>query len=349
MAAKSEDGSSRLLNNPYPTNELPPISAAAAAGLTVLYTIFYIAPFYISPTLRSTTLSNRNNPAVIKARIRAVGLTCLLCTAINVLVFIKHSSTPQDILRLFGVYPVHLLDTARCILLVAILFVGPLFEAGIVEGYWRYWPSWSYIKDTVYDDWQGWRNIVIGPASEELVFRSLAIPLFLLAKSSPVYITFVSPLIFGLAHLHHLHEFIISQQKLHTSYIKTALTPGILIPGLIRVTFMFTYTSLFGFFVAFVYLRTGNLWSCIAAHAFCNAIGLPRFFGRLGKGLDKAAARDGDASIQGVADEIKAGRDDEDLGIEWTVVYYILLCVGAYAFKRLLWPLTDSDMALAVF
>lgn len=101
--------------------------------------------------------------------------------------------------------------------------------------------------------------------------------------------------------------------------------------------------------MAFVYLRTGNLWSCIAAHAFCNAIGLPRFFGRLGKGLDKAAARDGDASIQGVADEIKAGRDDEDLGIEWTVVYYILLCVGAYAFKRLLWPLTDSDMALAVF
>lgn len=153
-----------------------------AAGLTVLYTILYIAPFYISPTLRSTTLSNRNNPTVIKARIRAVGLTCLLCTAINVLVFIKHGSTPQDILRLFGIYPVHLLDTARCILLVAILFAGPLFEAGIVEGYWRYWHSWSYIKDAVYDDWQGWRNIVIGPASEELVFRSLAIPLFLLAK-----------------------------------------------------------------------------------------------------------------------------------------------------------------------
>lgn len=131
--------------------------------------------------------------------------------------------------------------------------------------------------------------------------------------------------------------------------MKTALTPGVLIPGLIRVLFMFTYTSLFGFFEAFVYLRTGNLWSCVAAHAFCNAMGLPRFLGRVGKGLGKAAARDEDANMQGVADEMAARRDDEDLGIEWTVIYYILLCIGAYAFKTLLWPLTDSDMALAVF
>lgn len=155
----------------------------AAAGLTVLYTILYIAPFYLSPTLKSTPLTNRNNPSVIKARIRAVGVTCIVCTAINILVLAgQFGASTADVLRLLGVYPVHLTDVARCVLLVAILFIGPLFEAGIVEGHWRNWLRLSFFKEAVYDDWQGWRNIVIGPASEELVFRSLAIPLFLLAK-----------------------------------------------------------------------------------------------------------------------------------------------------------------------
>ena len=94
----------------------------------------------------------------------------------------KGDATPYQVLRSFGLYPVHIIDVLRCLLLVAILFVGPLFEFGLVEGNWRLWFSPSYAKEAVWDDWQGLRNIVIGPASEELVFRSLAIPLFLLAK-----------------------------------------------------------------------------------------------------------------------------------------------------------------------
>lgn len=112
---------------------------------------------------------------------------------------------------------------------------------------------------------------------------------------------------------------------------------------------MFAYTSLFGFFEAFVYLRTGNLWSCIAAHAFCNSMGLPRFFGRVGKGLGKAANPKDTANLHGLQADFTAGSDEQDLGIEWTVVYYFLLCIGAYAFKALLFPLTESDMALANF
>lgn len=163
-----------------------PLPLSAAAGLTILYTILYIAPFYLSPTLRSTPLSSRNHPAVIRARIRAVGVTCLVCTAITILVltsvrFDDGASSPADVARLLGVYPVHLIDVGKCLLLVGILFLGPLFEAGVVEGNWRDWLRPSFYKEVVYDDWQGWRNIVVGPASEELVFRSLAIPLFLMA------------------------------------------------------------------------------------------------------------------------------------------------------------------------
>jgi len=153
--------------------------------------VLYIAPFYLSKTLRSTPLSNRNDPVVIKARARAVGLTCLACAAISILVLVnKGGSTPYQILRSFGLYPVHIVDVLRCLLLVAILFVGPLFEFGIVEGNWRRWFSPRYAKEAVWDDWQGLRNIVIGPASEELVFRSLAISLFLLAKVHKLLLPF---------------------------------------------------------------------------------------------------------------------------------------------------------------
>ena len=86
-----------------------------------------------------------------------------------------------EVLHLLGVYPVSILDTVRSFLLVAILFAGPLFERAIVEGEWRSWGG-AAIKETVYDDLIGWRNLVVGPVSEELVFRSLAISLFVLAK-----------------------------------------------------------------------------------------------------------------------------------------------------------------------
>lgn len=164
-------------------NRPPAISPSTAAALTLVYTLLYIAPFYLSPTLRSTSLANRNNPSVIKARIRAVGLTCLASTAITVVVLATQGRcTLRDLLRLFGLYPVHSVDIAKCLLLVSILFIGPLFEAAIVEGEWRAWLTWNHYKDHVYDDLRGWRNYVVGPASEELVFRSLAISLFLLAQ-----------------------------------------------------------------------------------------------------------------------------------------------------------------------
>lgn len=161
---------------------------------------------------------------------------------------------------------------------------------------------------------------------------------------------------FGLAHLHHLHESIVERQGHGDSYIKTALTPSVILPGLVRVLVMFTYTSLFGFFEAFVYLRTGNFWSCFAAHAFCNSMGLPRFFGRVGEGMGQAAvsaARQDDqgvdASMRKVADQLQAGSDEQDLGINWTIAYYILLVIGAVSFKLLLFPLTDSPLAMAKF
>lgn len=133
------------------------------------------------------------------------------------------------------------------------------------------------------------------------------------------------------------------------------MTPRIIVPGLIRSIFQFTYTSLFGFFVAFVFLRTGNIYACIVAHTFCNWMGLPRFWGRVGRTLEHEAAN----AVQGKGsklsadkvgkahDTLAAGPRNQALGVEWTVAYYVSLFLGAFGFYKLLWPLTESGHALA--
>lgn len=145
--------------------------------------ILYIAPFYLSPTLRSTALANRNAPQVIMARIHAVFLVCLACTVLTVYVLaVPGHATPRECLAVLGIYPVSLVDIAKCLLLLVIWFIGPLFESGIVERGWTRWGRWSSIHETLWDDLAGYRNYVVGPASEELVFRALPIALFLLAQ-----------------------------------------------------------------------------------------------------------------------------------------------------------------------
>ena len=61
--------------------------------------------------------------------------------------------------RLLGWWPVGVLEIFRSLLLTAILFIGPLFERGIVEGEWRVWFRRSKLSESL-GGWIGWRNYV---------------------------------------------------------------------------------------------------------------------------------------------------------------------------------------------
>lgn len=173
-----------------------------------------------------------------------------------------------------------------------------------------------------------------GPITEEIIFRSVIITLHLLAKMSPGRIVFVSPLYFGIAHVHHFYEFRLTH-------------PDTPIPAvLFRSIFQFGYTTVFGWFAAFLYLRTGSLPAVILVHSFCNWCGLPRLWGRVEAGVpigppQMRAKEDSEISSLQVA--------DGQLGISWTVAYYVLLVLGAVGFYYSLWPLTESKLALATF
>lgn len=235
---------------------------------------------------------------------------------------------------MLGWWPVDPLDVLRTVALCAILFVGPLFEAGIVEGGWKDWIKGTHIVET-FSSWEGWRNLVAGPVTEEIMFRSLLIPLHLLAHVTPKNIVFITPLYFGIAHIHHLYDFRLTRPEVPVTM------------AVIRSLVQFTYTSLFGFFAAFVFLRTGSVYASIAAHTFCNWQGLPRFWGRVGVEAGTPISPPSAGRKDGASDGSSLGRRSSNMSILWTTIYYALLVIGAYGFYLNLFPWTTSKFALA--
>jgi len=141
--------------------------------------------------------------------------------------------------------------------------------------------------------------------------------------------------IFGLAHVHHFYEFRITHP--HTPVIT----------ALLRSMLQFTYTTLFGGYVTFLYMRTGSLLSVILVHVFCNWRGLPRFWGRMSAAETVIGPDVGDGKRN--EDDPPMASDDGRLGIVWDITYYSLLVLGFVAWYRLLWTLTTSDSALVTF
>ena len=152
-----------------------------------------------------------------------------------------------------------------------------------------------------------------GPVTEELLFRSAAVPLLLGAGMSIGRIVFVTPFIFGVAHIHHFYEFRLTHPHVPV------------FAAVARSLLQLTYTTLFGAYATFVFIRTGSLLSVISVHAFCNSMGLPRLWGH----VQPYWSHPGTPSWK------------------WTSLYYVLLVSGSVAWWSQLWPLTASDNALA--
>lgn len=126
----------------------------------VLFNVLYIAPFYLSPTLRPSPTLNRDAPAVIRARTRSVTATCLAAAAASFyLVSARGANGGGAALRILGWWPVCGRDVGRTLLLLAVLFAGPLFEAAVVEAGWRAWLRGDGLAFLA--TWTGFRNLVV--------------------------------------------------------------------------------------------------------------------------------------------------------------------------------------------
>ncbi|PKY06063.1 prenyl protein protease [Aspergillus campestris IBT 28561] len=300
----------------------PAFAAQTAAVFSAALILVYVAPFYLSSATRPSQTLSRDTPSVIRARIRAVTLSCIISVIAVLGLLIQNDVTVPEAMHLLGWWPIGLAEVLCTLLLTAILFVGPLFER-VAEGEWKHGSPVGRIYESL-NSWAGWRNYVAGPVTEEIIFRSAIIPLHLLANVSPGRIVFVAPLYFGIAHVHHFYEFRLTHPD--TSVFI----------ALFRSIFQFGFTTVFGWYATFVYLRTGSLLAVIIAHSFCNWCGLPRLWGRL----------DAMVQMESLQGPVYVYRP---LAMGWTVAYYLLLVGGAIGFYYGLWPLTESAHALALF
>lgn len=143
-----------------------------------------------------------------------------------------------------------------------------------------------------------------GPVTEELLFRSSILAVSLLGHLSTKWMIFGTPLWFGLgrsrvvswcgtvppalcgalrhpsctdcfhppaAHVHHAIN-VFHQLGGTRKAAASAATSAV---------FQLGYTSLFGWLASFVYLRTGSVLPPLAAHIFCNYMGLPDIVGAM--------------------------------------------------------------------
>ncbi|KAI4868917.1 hypothetical protein F4820DRAFT_76378 [Hypoxylon rubiginosum] len=297
----------------------PPISTKTAVCLLVIYTVIYVAPFYLSPRTRPSPTLTRDAPSVIRARIASVSLSCVVCSLITFLILTSSGrATTAEALHALGYWPIGLVETFKCLSLTAVLFAGPLYEYLVIDEGWRDWLALQPVSK-VFNEWTRWRNIAAGPYTEEVLFRSASVPLMLAAQTPVTTTIFLSPLIFGLAHLHHAYEFRVTHPNVPFATV------------ILRSVVQLSYTTLFGAYATFLFLRTGSVLAVFVVHAFCNCMGLPRVWGRV-------------YPDEGVLDN-STGKVFRP-SIAWTVAYYVLLFAGAVGWYRNVGPLTDSSIAL---
>ncbi len=231
-------------------------SAFYSGGAAFSLALLYVLSMYV---WRSE--HDRDHPSTIKRRFVSAGGMILVSLAFSHCFVSSRHLLEHDMWSLIGVRRAGLeLALALPTLLTVLLFLGPLATLVCCDRarllshpyYWR-----RSLSDLIW-----WRNHVVAPFTEEFTFRACMVPI-LLGHFSERGAVVLSPLLFGVAHLHHMVERVRRGQDLRTA-------------ALISL-FQMVYTSVFGAYSAFLFLRTGHLAAPVVIHGFCNFMGFPDF------------------------------------------------------------------------
>ena len=114
------------------------------------------------------------------------------------------------------------------------------------------------------------RNIIFASIVEEISFRSCMIPIMLHAGFSSTAAIFLTPVFFGLAHVHHImndNGDVISFEMGSKSFFIKKVYLQAIVQGI--------YTTVFGSISSYLFIHTGTILAPILAHSFCNFMGLP--------------------------------------------------------------------------
>ncbi|KAG0071791.1 CAAX prenyl protease [Linnemannia elongata] len=232
---------------------------------------------------------DRNHPLVIKQRFKGIALTCFVVPFYLWWLFMFSGAISTDqsfwerlgrFLGLLGIsIPNNIFKLVNHVvlplLLVGCLFMGPtlmMFLSNELPFQQAF--DWTTQRQHI-QGLMGMRNFVVGPISEEFIFRACMVAIVANSGAQLPLMIFVLPLVFGIAHINHAYE----------SYVKKGRTRQALINAAAMAAFQLLYTTLFGWFATFLFLRTSNLIGPCLCHTFCNMMGFPdvtniQYFGR---------------------------------------------------------------------
>ncbi|XP_038072857.1 CAAX prenyl protease 2-like isoform X2 [Patiria miniata] len=206
-------------------------------------TCFILATSYVGSLYVWRTNLPRDDPNTIKRRsLSAAAVTLLAPICVLTQAYRAEAGKGYSIWQYLGIRQAGLLPSfCLPLLLTMFLFLGPLYmlllgdsrqSLPIKEMPRKWWANSGGLAVAI-------RNYIVGPITEEVVFRACMLPLLVPCLGN-LQAIFVCPLFFG-------------------------------------VVFQFFYTTVFGALSAFIFLRTGHLIACIITHMFCNFMGFPAF------------------------------------------------------------------------
>ncbi len=240
----------------------PSMDAWLAVGLCVLFLVLFVGLLYATPAGRG----DRDAPEAIRARFASVGATCLLS---GLLVWWATPWAAGSFWTVVGLQPTRGWVTAGMPLLATLcLFAGPLCQS-----VWEDPEEWTLHHlvtsqaGTSRKRLIWWRNFVVAPLAEEWVFRACMCPLLRLAGFSFGVCVLLPPLLFGLAHAHHVAG--VLRERGH---VGAAAAVSVML-------FQVGYTTVFGSMAAYYFLCSGSVYGAMASHTFCNVMGFPDFAG----------------------------------------------------------------------
>ncbi|KAL4857478.1 CAAX prenyl protease 2 [Chlorella vulgaris] len=149
------------------------------------------------------------------------------------------------------------------LVLIAVLFAGPL----LVLAWSATSPSGSvdrllWLHRTRLPPAMVCRNWIAAPVLEEFIYRACLISYLLAAGARVSTCIWLSPLLFGASHLHHYYDLTRFQGLSARAAIQF-------------LAFQLSYTTVFGWLAAYLFIRTGHLVAAVLPHAFCNIVGPP--------------------------------------------------------------------------
>ncbi|KAK4163517.1 hypothetical protein QBC43DRAFT_370748, partial [Cladorrhinum sp. PSN259] len=156
-------------DDPIPPTATPPLSPGKAYLLISLYALLYFIPFYLSPLTRPSPTLSRDAPSVIRARVRSVTISTLICLITSYFIISHHNSSSSSSssssfnpFHLLGFYPISLSSTFKPVLLTALLFLGPLYSYFVIDGGYQAWflSPLQPLRES-FADWQSYRNYII--------------------------------------------------------------------------------------------------------------------------------------------------------------------------------------------